>query len=650
MAIAFSASDIRFRGTFALATGYLTFTDLLENIYNPTYGWTKANVRGICKITAPNGSVIYANTYWAAITFGSADIDGNTDTWALGSLTIPTDADGDPLTGNYIFEYYVTQDNGVTTYYATKTYTYGFVAPVVSIDMEMDCPTSIITSEDTTDYDVDNVTPTITRTHLLTKPVGAGCNTPTSTTSATATFGGGGTALTDVWTGVWQSTISSVLSYNAEAWGIYTWIIITETVTGGDSLEVACDDCACDIRECLNALIDLWKEYLGEDKKRADRLETKVLQAVAAYMNFLIAERCGEDYTTYCNEIADIIADEDCDCMSAVDEYPTRVVPTSVSQSSSGVECCVWSSGTITPTGGSAGDFYVRKDSASPPTYLEIWENVAGEWILLADVFGTGDTGDQGDTGDTGDTGTGVTGDKGDTGDIVTGDTGDTGSQIFNSAINPNVIDGANGDYHFNTVTKNLWYKTGGIWTDLGTLGGDTGDKGDTGDTGTDITGTKGDTGDTGVGITGDTGDTGVGITGDTGDTGDGSVLLEASYTLTTANLTADLTGNVEILAAPGANLLYDIVSVVAYIDPVGAAFTAGADIKLRWDGDATDLYLIAQAFVQGGGSGFDSITPTASGNIQLANTAVVAYSAVNFATGSGSMKLYILYRLLDVS
>jgi hypothetical protein len=649
----FFSTTIRFRATYNINTGKLSLTDLIQTDYNTLYGFTTANMKGIWKVTDPNGTVIYANAGWHLTTpvFTAPDMVGATSTWAKANISIPTDTNGDYVLGNYTFEYWIT--NGVTNYYISKTYGYQYVTPEVDISLEVSCRTSELTSVDNTEYDFGSIVPTSTRTHTITQPVGGGMSpVPGATADASRTIGGGATDATRIWTGIYQTNISTTLSYNMEDWGTYTWVVVIDTATGYDTVEVACDDCGCIVNACVQNLVNEWKDALNTNAKRADELHTKVLKLNAAWMNYTMAERCGEDYSVYCDEIREIVASENCLCDTDGDPAPHVVLEWGAGGTGgSGVG----PTGPTGPTGSTAGFTGPTGPTGIPggPT------GPTGDTgnTVTGPTGPTGHTGPlggpSGPTGATGDTGpSGVAGDTG-----PTGATGDSGSQIYNSITGP-VAGGVNGDYHLNTVTNRLWYKTGGTWTQLCTLG-DTGPSGATGDSGpTGPTGSAGATGASGAAAaTGPTGPTGPAITGPTGPTGTSDILYETRVIITSAQLLTIATSTaagLQILASPGSNKVYDIVSFDMFMLPISAAYTGGADILLAWDGTpAVPYLLIQQAFVQSASNNYKKLAPSVNGDgetVLLPNTKLEAICGVDFATGAGDLYLYFLYRIVDVS
>lgn len=473
----------------------LTIADLIAALYNTTYGYTLSQIKGILKVTDPNGNVIHQHDGWATDDFTTPDIDGNTLDWSVASIAMTLeDNEIDMLAGTYTIGYKISVDGGTSVGFSftERTVEIDYVGPIVSISMSTSCRTSELTSTDNTVYDVTSGGATLSpnstvRAHVITIPVGSGFTPiPGSSTDASRTIGGGAESATRLWTRVWITTITTTLNYtlvDGDSQNFYVYV--DEIAAGFDSLDVDCDNCGCDMRTCIQNMVTLWKDAIAnKGANRINELHDKVLKLVSAWMNYRLARECGDnaDQDTYCQEISEIVSSEDAECSHTADTKSAVVVPWEEASGSGGSSCCVWSYGSGEPVGGSAGDFYIRTNGT---TVWNLWTNIAGTWTDLGSFRGaTGPTGTIGpsgavETGPTGPQGTmgtmvtgsqGQTGDKGDTGNIVTGDTGTKGDD------------------------------------------GDTGTKGDDGDTGIGITGTKGDDGDTG-----DQGDTGLSVKGDTG-------------------------------------------------------------------------------------------------------------------------------------
>lgn len=376
----------------------ITFLDLIQGTY-ASYG-TLANMKGICSFKDPDGIVFYQNAGWSltAPDFSSPDTNGNTPTWTKGSIAVPVGSDGLAKPGDYVFSYIVTVDNGSSFVLVTKTYTFDYVAPNVEIEFEVDCDASELTSTDATVYDVisNGVTysPTsTTRTHTIKEPLGSGYTpTPGSTTDRVRTVGGGGTAGTDLWTKTWQTTISSVISYNLATWGAYTWIVVTDTVTGQDHVDVGCTDCDCDLRQCMLNLFNRWLDAKSGNRKLEMDLQTTWLEAVGYWVEYQTAKSCGLSTDAACQKLKDLLASVDCSCTTDTSDSSVRIVAhsTGTGGGTTPSTFVFWVNST-NPSGGNSGDIWYNYS-----TY-HIWQNVGGTWNDIGSIQGaTGPSGADG--------------------------------------------------------------------------------------------------------------------------------------------------------------------------------------------------------------------------------------------------------------
>ena len=380
-----------------------TFVDIIAAKYNTTYGYTLSNIKGLIKVVSPSGVTVYINGGYANNVFISPDIDGNTTTWTKDLGSLPLDSNGDVETGTYSFYYKVSVDGGSTVYLSSqnnKEYDLGnYVQPTIDITLTQSCRTSELTSYDATDYavQVDNslIDPTITRAHKIVKPEGAGCTIPSvaSTDEQTRTIGGGGTAATDIWTGVWQTYLTSTLVYDLATWGSDVWIQIYDEVSGYDYTGVVCSDCMCDIRECLATLYAKWQTAVKvESRNRVDELRVKNLQAVANFMLYDAAERCGEDSSEYCDNLATILVSEDCTCGTSDDDVSARVVAwgNSTGTGAAPATPSAWLNGSADPSAGlgSNGDYYLQTGTGVSGVPGDVWYKSGGSWVILMNILG----------------------------------------------------------------------------------------------------------------------------------------------------------------------------------------------------------------------------------------------------------------------
>jgi hypothetical protein len=512
---------------FDIDSGEFTFTDLVTTGYHTLYGLVQANLKGIIKITGPDGMHPYVNAGWDDVNpvFTDPDILGSAPTWSKGGINIPEDSHGEVVKGLYKFEYWLT--NGTNKYYAVHSYDYQFDIPIVTISEEVICHTALLVSEDTTDYNSDGFVPAIVEYgHTITQPSDGVMNpVPGTTTDKKRIIGGGSIPTTALQSGIYQIDISNEVNYDLDTWNSYPWIIVHVTVTGHNNATAECEDCACEMNTCMVQLNNSYKEALENDPKRASELRELIFQIHTLYLLFEGAERCSEDYSEFCNSIRQLLQKYNCECQFGTDESSHPIYPYGGSSATVYIVDDAWSSGTAAPGSSTPGKLYMQKvyDSATPPklTHLYYWEKVSGTWTMIGDVVGQGytgpsapiKTGPPGHTGHTGPLKTGPTG---------PGHTGARGSVIWPVVATPSNSVGLDGDWAFLTVLPfQIWYKTGGAWVSkISGLGGKTGD------TGPIKTGPPGATG-IGISITGHTGPIKTGPTGPvrTGPTGQASTV-----------------------------------------------------------------------------------------------------------------------------
>lgn len=380
-----ASADLRFSARFVLGTTpTLTLTDLIASYTGTTIiGWFEA--------TDPDGLLFHQGTQ------ASPDV-GNTSplTWAVSGVALPLDTDGVTIKkGTYTFTYYVKSD-ALTTVSVSKTYDFDYTSPTVQIQLTASCRTSELTSEDITDYYFytgATITPTsLTRSHTITKPAGSGANAPGTLTGvslyASRTIGGGTTSATRLWTRIWQTTISTAVVYNVATWGVYTWIIIDDTVTGSDSIDVRCTDCACTLNTCWENLVLRWKDAESNHAKNVFDLRYKIAYGASLWTEYYNRERCGEDTTEICQDIETLLDSEDCSCSNASDDAASVVVvPWGASSAVAAASTFAFHKFTTTPsTEGQAGDWGIYSDGS---TYSYLYYNNAGTWGLVVDLKGT---------------------------------------------------------------------------------------------------------------------------------------------------------------------------------------------------------------------------------------------------------------------
>lgn len=131
-----------------LSTKKFIFTDTTDYAGQ---GVTIANVKFTIKVTAPTG-VIYNNLG----NFGAPDIVPNTNRNNTTTILVPL-LSGLPEVGLYTFQ--VSVNDTINTAGLTKTFTYNFASPSVTLSQDVNCIAGLLTSTDSTNYVVNATTP-----------------------------------------------------------------------------------------------------------------------------------------------------------------------------------------------------------------------------------------------------------------------------------------------------------------------------------------------------------------------------------------------------------------------------------------------------------------------------------------------------------
>lgn len=297
---------------FNIVTGNIELTDLYGStgIYVSTYNLVNSDVRGVLKITAPDGSVIYNNT-----NFGSPDIDGAIPTW-LKTIPIPLNSDGSRVLGLYLITYTARiADLTNPTYNVVNNSGYNFIytQPVVSITQTVDCISPLFKSVDNTNYTVNGIAPTtLTRTHTLDFPFGsAGEGSPLVTAAASLQTG-------TFYQGTQTTQISTVVVYTlAVQSGFLSSYTVSDTLTGNKEVLVDCTF-ICNIACCL------------------DSLRTQMF-AAAGGVNEVLYQDLKNRFTLAMSLITSAIIDIDCGRGSGVSAVLTQIQ--TIAQCTSGCQC-----------------------------------------------------------------------------------------------------------------------------------------------------------------------------------------------------------------------------------------------------------------------------------------------------------------------
>lgn len=278
-----TGSDLSFTPRFILNSSPIRFSVIDTTDYS-SYSIPLTNVFGCLTIVSPSGVTIYNNTTFTGV---GCDIKVTTSTTQQSTVQLPSLGNGYPESGIYTITYTVSINDGVHSTYQISSdatdFDYTYVKPTASITSEVDCCDAYFTTEDITDYVVDGITPTNTRSMTLTFPSGSGLSVITNTTSATITVGSGQFA-----TGAQVTAISSVLSYTYP-----DGLVVIDTVTGTKNLTVDCT-LACELYCCENSMYLQLQNYKGVNEVMYQSLLGTFTYIMALETLFKKAIGCGK--------------------------------------------------------------------------------------------------------------------------------------------------------------------------------------------------------------------------------------------------------------------------------------------------------------------------------------------------------------------
>lgn len=273
-------STISFGTTFDLSqsTKVFLFTDYTNYV---SQGINPADCKCVLEITAPGGAIIYNNN-----NFNNPDINPSVSPLNIIQILVPLGANGLPVPGQYTFKMTTQVDDGVNPVYTVSSqynFTYEYVSPVVAINQTVNCVSPLFTSTDLTVYTVNNVIPTIARTHSIYFPIGSGLSTLTGSTQV-LTRGANQFA-----NGTQTTQITTSLNYSMDS-----NVNILDTVTGALEIQVNCE-WICKITCCLKALNNRMESQRCSNYPaflQTESIFTQVMSKVTLVMQLI---SCGQE-------------------------------------------------------------------------------------------------------------------------------------------------------------------------------------------------------------------------------------------------------------------------------------------------------------------------------------------------------------------
>lgn len=298
-----------------------------------------SGVREVFTIIAPGGNEIYNNT-----DYNNPDILRSSGATNLIPINLPLNGDGSVVQGVYTITQNTKINDGVNpVYYLTQTnsYTYVYEAPSVSINQVIDCISPLFTSTDATNYTVNGIIPTITRTHTVDYPYGsAGEGSPlvgSAATIQTSTF----------YTGTQTTQISSIVLYT-----FLDGLLVADTIVGTKEILVDCSF-VCSINCCLTTLYNTKESYRGTNQVLFEKYSALFDEVMSIVTLCLVSIDCGQanKVSTYLTKIQQIAnCTNDCSCNDGTPQLVTGI-------GAGGVTAVVVSGGApVTVTSNTVGD------------------------------------------------------------------------------------------------------------------------------------------------------------------------------------------------------------------------------------------------------------------------------------------------------
>ena len=319
------ASTLRFSLAFDVYNKTLTFTDLLQN-YLP-YG---ASMKGLLSLVDPDGIIFYQNPGWSAHDFSSPDINDLDPNWAvtLSGTHYPMDSNGNVKLGFYTWNYMVTTGTtpSVTVSIVKKL---DYVKPGALISMVDNILASTLTVADITPYNIShnslNIIPTITRLMTIKYPVDPLTGSPVvadvTTTADTITIG------PDIYTRVFTALLQSLVVYNLELWDSVPCLIVSDTISGNNYLDVKADNCMCLYYNCIAAVQSQMDASEGNDPAQYQTLRVAKTKLNDYILLYQWALSCGKNAAHWCTLIKKVLLETvPCDCAED-DAAPVEIIP-----------------------------------------------------------------------------------------------------------------------------------------------------------------------------------------------------------------------------------------------------------------------------------------------------------------------------------
>lgn len=349
----------------------------------------------IFKIVSPSGDILHQNTGYPS-DFSDPDVDTSTSL----TINLDTDSSGKIVNGSYSIMGGWNDDEVVTEIDEIVNYCYQAITP--EIEVTHDCYDSSITLTDNTDYTLTCAGTTITpsektRVLKLEYPDNIEGGSPADQTETVADT----LVVTPIYTQNWEASLDVDLVYDIPVDLNVDDLLEVEVfieLYDHENHYVECDDCLCELYNCINQLFTQWMNSIGVNPATAKVYETQVLKLLSLYNLYYMAERCGETdkLSDLCTQIVALVNLTGCTCCDADDEpaYSTRVVPVgSASSTGSGSSIYEFSSDP-SDSFGNDGDWGLMSSDGTTFSEGDWLNKVDGSWEFV--LNSTGSTGADG--------------------------------------------------------------------------------------------------------------------------------------------------------------------------------------------------------------------------------------------------------------
>lgn len=286
----------------------------------------------------------------------------------------------------------------------SKSYNYCYTRPTADINTAFSCIYSQYAVEDSADYKQvflgTTITPSVSRAWSIDVPVSYSA-TPVTGSLNPFTIGYGTPVLggKNLWSGDYKPSLTTSLTYILATWGAYNWIVVYDMFnTTLDSQTLVCDNCLCNLSQCITNLYTKWESYIDKNPSKAEQLQEKIIGVLYNWLQYQFAERCGQDTRIFCTAIKDIVISEDCQCDTTT-TVSQEIVPVAL-QPVFGSSCCRITFGNALPASPTLGDTLVFNATTGSYTIWDVYWYDGSAWQFQGNLKGaTGATGSAGAAG-----------------------------------------------------------------------------------------------------------------------------------------------------------------------------------------------------------------------------------------------------------